>query len=86
MYFVLATLMVLDFANKKMNLSNSKLYLIIILTGIAFGIFVELIQGFFIYQRFFGVTDIIANSLGTIFGVILAALIGRKLILINSAE
>ena len=86
MYFGLSSLMVLDFFSKKMNLSKLKMYLIIILVGISFGIFVELIQGFFIYQRYFGVTDILANSLGTIFGVILTVLTCRKLILINGAE
>ena len=65
---------------KKVNLLNLKVYLMVILAGIAIGIFVELIQGNFIYRRYYDPEDIVVNSIGTIFGGISYTLIGRKLV------
>lgn len=65
---------------KKLNLSNLKLYVLITLAGIAIGIFVELVQGNFIYRRYYDPEDILVNSFGTIFGVMIYTLTGRKLV------
>jgi len=65
---------------KKLNLSNLKLYLIVLLAGIAIGIFVELIQGNYIPKRYYDTEDILVNSIGTIFGGLGYTLIGRKLV------
>lgn len=82
MYAVLAFFFLIGFTKKeeKMNLSQKRLYLILILVGILIGYIVELIQGNFIYRRYFDIMDIIANSFGTIFGTLAYLLIGRKLI------
>jgi len=81
MYFVLSITLALAFAFKNnLNLSKLKMYLILVLVGIAFGIFVELIQGSFIYRRYFDLFDILANSIGSIVGMLIVALIGRKLV------
>lgn len=65
---------------KKMNRSNSGLYLTLILVGIGIGYSVELIQGNFIYRRYFDYEDIAVNTFGTIFGAVAYTLIGRKLV------
>ena len=65
---------------KKMNRSNSWLYLTLILVGIGIGYSIELIQGNFIYRRYFDYQDIAVNTFGTIFGAIAYTLIGRKLV------
>jgi len=64
----------------KMNLSFFRMYSWVILIGIGFGLIIELIQGIYIYRRYFDFFDIVANFFGTIFGVFLFALIGIKLI------
>lgn len=65
---------------KKMNLSNFRLYLGIVLAGIIIGYSVELIQGNFIYRRYYDLEDVVVNTIGTIFGAISYTLIGRKLV------
>ncbi|MEO9797386.1 MAG: VanZ family protein [Crocinitomicaceae bacterium] len=87
LYFGLANLMLLGFLQhkktkleKKMNLSNLRVYLYIILAGILIGIFVELVQGNFIYRRYYDPEDILVNGIGTIFGAFAYTLIGRKLV------
>lgn len=65
---------------KNLNLSSTSRYLLILSVGIAYGTFIELIQGFYIYQRFYDSADIIANAFGTIFGVITIRLTGIKLV------
>ena len=80
MYFMLAALLFIGFVKKNLNLPALRLYLMLALAGITFGIFVELVQGIFIYRRYFSVTDIIANGFGTVFGLAAVAAIGRKLI------
>ena len=80
LYFILAYLMLWDNFYSKMNLSDIKVYIIITLAGIAIGLFVELIQGFFIYKRYFDPSDIVANGIGTIFGGIMYRLTGKKLV------
>ncbi|NOQ73371.1 MAG: hypothetical protein GQ574_15300 [Crocinitomix sp.] len=85
MYFVLSALFLLGFLTfekkirKKLNLSNLRLYGVVILVGILIGYAIELIQGNFIFRRYFDVADIVMNSFGTIFGVIMYSLTGRKL-------
>ena len=81
MYLMLSILLAFGFILKnKLNLSKLKMYLILVLVGIAFGTFVELVQGSFIYRRYFDLLDILANSIGSIVGMFLVALIGRKLV------
>lgn len=80
MYLVLAFAMCLGGFKKNLNLSPNRWYLIILSVGIAYGLTIELIQGFYIYQRFFDPSDIIANLFGTIFGVFLGRLTGIKLV------
>ena len=87
LYFDLALLMLAVFLQtiknkneKKMNLSNLKVYLYIILSGILIGILVELVQGNFSYRRYYDPEDILVNGIGTIFGAIGYTLIGRKLV------
>lgn len=87
MYFGLSFLQLIGFSDrqknnpkKKLNLSHFKLYGWIILVGILVGYTIELIQGNFIVQRYFDITDLVANFFGTIFGVISYGWIGRKLI------
>ena len=85
MYFVLSAAFLLGFLTfekkikKKLNLSNLQLYGVVILAGILIGYSIELIQGNFIFRRYFDVSDIVMNSFGTIFGVITYSLTGRKL-------
>lgn len=67
-------------SEKKMNLSNLRLYIGIVLAGIIIGYSVELIQGNFIYRRYYDNEDIVVNSIGTVFGAISYTLIGRKLV------
>jgi len=63
-----------------MNLSKYRMYLVLILVGITVGIFVELIQGNFIYRRYYDPEDILVNGIGTIFGAFGYSWIGRKLV------
>ena len=85
MYFVLSGLFLLGFLtfekkiNEKVNLSNIRLYGVVILAGILIGYAIELIQWNFIFRRYFDVADIVMNSFGTIFGVFMYSLTGRKL-------
>jgi VanZ family protein len=65
---------------KKSNLFNWRLYFILIASGILIGYSIELIQGNFIYQRYYDQEDIAVNSIGTIIGAIFYSLIGRKLV------
>jgi glycopeptide antibiotics resistance protein len=65
---------------KKMNLSNLKVYLLIILTGILIGVSIELVQGNLIYKRYYDLEDVLVNGIGTIFGAFVYTLIGRKLV------
>jgi VanZ family protein len=78
MYAILAVLQFLAFFNPKMNLSRKWLYLLVALAGIIFGFFVELVQGSFIYRRYFDWADVVANMFGTVFGLVVMALICRK--------
>lgn len=80
MYSGLAVLMLYPYQNKKLNLFRFRVYLVIVIVGITFGFLVELIQGNFIHQRYFGWSDIVANSIGTIFGAFLYGWIGRKIV------
>ena len=87
LYFGLSFLMLIGFlaskknkTEKKLNLFNLRLYLSVVLAGIIIGILIELIQGNFIYRRYYDLEDIIVNSIGTIFGVYGYTLIGRKLV------
>lgn len=80
MYSFLAFAMCLGGLKKNLNLSKTSLYLIILSVGIAYGTFIELIQGFYIYQRYFDTTDILANTIGTIFGVLTGRLTSIKLV------
>ena len=81
MYSVLCFLMLFPFCtNNFLNLSKSSVYLRVILVSIAIGFIVELIQGNFIYRRYFDPKDIIINGFGTIFGVFMYHLISRKLV------
>jgi glycopeptide antibiotics resistance protein len=80
MYAFLAYAMCLGGLKKNLNLSKPTLYLIILLVGIIYGTSIELIQGFYIYQRFFDTADIFANTVGTIFGVLAARLTSIKLV------
>lgn len=85
MYFALSVLLLLGFLtfekkiNKKLNLSNLRLYGVVILAGILIGYSIELIQGNLIFRRYFDVADIVMNGFGTIIGVIMFSLTGRKL-------
>jgi glycopeptide antibiotics resistance protein len=63
-----------------MNLSNLKVYLLIILTGILMGVSIELVQGNLIYKRYYDLEDVLVNGIGTIFGAFVYTLIGRKLV------
>lgn len=69
-----------DGSEKKMNLSNIRVYLGIVLAGIIIGYSIELIQGNFIYRRYYDNEDVLVNTIGTIFGAIGYTLIGRKLV------
>ena len=87
MYFGLAALMLFGFLHKKtsneekkLNQSNLRLYLILILTGISIGLAIELIQENFIYRRYYDTEDIVINGIGTIFGCLGYTWIGRKLV------
>ena len=80
MYATLSFSMILGGFKKNMNLSSFNLYLIILSAGIAYGTGIELIQGFFIYQRYFDPSDILANTIGTIFGAVTVRLTSIKLV------
>ncbi len=86
MYFILAFLQLDGFKSfsiarkNKMNLSDMNLYGWVILIGIGFGLMVELIQGNYIFRRYFDIYDLVANLFGTIFGVIMFRLTGIKFI------
>ena len=85
MDFVLSAFLLLGFLTfekkikKKVNLSNIQLYGVVILAGIIFGYIIELIQGGFIFRKYFDTAHIVMNSFSTIFGAITSSLIGRKL-------
>jgi len=64
----------------KMNLSDIRLYGWMILVGFGIGLAIELIQGNYIYQRYFDPQDLVANIFGTIFGVVGYWLTGIKFI------
>jgi VanZ family protein len=72
MYSVLAFLNMFGFTYKKenLNLSKRRLYRWVILAGVVLGILIEIVQGAFIYQRHYDAADMVANGIGTIFGVI----------------
>lgn len=86
MYFILAFLQLYGFKSlttvrkNKMNLSDMNLYGWVILIGVGFGLTIELIQGNYIYRRYFDVCDLVANFFGTIFGVFIFRLTGIKFI------
>ena len=81
MYLILSCLLAFGFISKKrLNPFPVKMYLILVLVGIAFGFFVELIQGSFIYRRYFDVLDILATTIGSITGMFLVTLMSRKLV------
>lgn len=54
--------------------------MLVILVVIVIGFIVELIQGNFIYRRYYDPQDIIINGIGTVFGAFMYRLIGRKLV------
>lgn len=83
MYFILAFTLVLGGITKNLNLSGLRLYVAVILVGTAYGTSIELIQGFYIYQRYFDTLDILSNAFGTIFGVLSVRLTGIKLVQIR---
>lgn len=87
LYFGLCFLMLMAFLNpkknhseKKLNPSTFKLYLSLTLFGIAFGYLIELLQGNFIYRRYYDPEDIVVNAIGTIFGALSYTWIGRKIV------
>ncbi|UKN03414.1 VanZ family protein [Paracrocinitomix mangrovi] len=87
MYFGLSALMLWGIykakkntVSKFLNLSDFWLYIMVISIGISYGYLIELIQGNFIYQRYYDTEDIIVNGIGTIFGVLGYILIGKKLV------
>lgn len=69
-YFVLALLMGIGFYSKK-NEPLLKKVVLIVASGISFGILIEVTQGTLIENRFFDIFDIIANGIGTAFGFII---------------
>ncbi|WP_027418050.1 VanZ family protein [Crocinitomix catalasitica] len=72
-YSILSFLMLLGFngGEIKMNLSKTRLYIVIIIAGIVIGISLELMQEYLIPFRFYDIKDIIINSFGTVFGSII---------------
>jgi len=86
MYSVFAFLQLYAFSPReneqknKMNGSSLRLYGYVILIGISFGLVIELIQGNYIYRRYFDIYDLWANFFGTIFGGFIFRLIGIKFI------
>ena len=80
MYFVLAFAMLLAGLAKKLNLSQTQLYVLVLLAGICYGTSIELIQGFYGYRRYFDLLDILANTVGTVFGGLTIRLTGIKLV------
>jgi VanZ family protein len=76
MYLVLAFSMGLSSIKKKLNLSSAGLYIVLLTAGIGYGILIEVLQGTLVYRRYFDPMDILANSIGTIFGVILVSQTG----------
>ncbi|MBD3636920.1 MAG: VanZ family protein [Crocinitomicaceae bacterium] len=85
-YFALVLLMLYGFLKNKpteeriLNLSNLRLYCVIVLVAFAIGYAIELIQGNFIYQRYYDPEDVAVNGIGTIFGGLGYTLIGRKIV------
>jgi glycopeptide antibiotics resistance protein len=81
-YLVLSFLMLIArYKNdKKVNQLNFELYSNVIVAGLLIGFVIELMQEYLIYMRYFSLKDIIANSFGTIFGVIVFRLTSKKLI------
>lgn len=69
-YFILIILMNIGFRLKK-NEPFYKLIVLNIVIGILIGWSIELIQGNFIESRQFEYSDIIANSLGTVMGMLI---------------
>ena len=69
-YFILAVLMYYPFFKIKNELIIKRIVFIVV-TGILFGAFIEVIQGTLITNRAFDQLDILANSLGTIIGFII---------------
>lgn len=87
MYFGLAFLQLLAFFRDRkkkskifLNLSDNKLYLIVILFGVSVGWSIEWIQQNFIHNRFYDLEDVVTNGIGTIFGALIYGWIGRKIV------
>lgn len=68
-YFILAILMRIGFRFKK-NEPFSKSSVWITVIGVLIGWSIEYIQGNYVTNRYFDYADILANSLGTIVGVL----------------
>ena len=76
MSFVLAFLVLLGFFHQKNELSGSYA-LYIVVSSIFIGLCIEILQGQFVFQRYFSWGDFVANSIGT-FVAYLAYLLYKK--------
>ena len=78
-YFVLAVSMVIESRRNKdfVNIDKKNLMLKFIAVGVIFGIFIEFVQGIFPY-RYFELGDILANSTGSVLGVLILTKILKK--------
>ena len=74
MYFSLTILWY--FAAKKFYISNLKL----LLSAVFFGLILEIFQHILPFGRYFDLGDLLANTLGVIFGIIILYYIKKKLL------
>jgi len=69
-YSILTFLMLIGFKIKK-NEPFFKSIVLIVMTTVVIGFSIELLQGNFIANRYFSYADILANSIGTVLGLVI---------------
>ena len=83
-YFVLTTLSFLFLKNRKSGVSTSRYLVFSFLFSVAFGIGIEIIQGYFTDTRHADVFDVLANTSGAALSILLIVLFGLNKVKSNS--
>ncbi|WP_070137682.1 VanZ family protein [Crocinitomix algicola] len=67
-------------SKNKLNLRDIRLYLLLTVSSFLFGLSIEFAQDWLVTKRYYDITDVVANLIGTIFGLFCFSWMGRKLI------
>ena len=79
-FAILIVLLALGFIKQyRFNIFRSKAITIAFSISIPYGIFLEMIQGLWLDDRYFDVYDVIANAIGCILGIIIFKFVRHKL-------